>query len=113
MAVLRRLLADDDPWVREAAGFALAWHRDDRAPSAAALIRRLAVEEFPAARFSMLLALSFVDPDGAARAVLTDALGADRPAADRLAAAIGLARSDPARCPADAVAVLLGSSGTC
>jgi len=111
VAVLRRLLADDDPWVREAAGFALAWHRDDRAPSAAALIRRLAVEEFPAARFSMLLPLSFVDPDGAARAVLTDALGADRPAADRLAAAIGLARSDPARCPADAVAVLLGSSG--
>src|SRR5205823_10899968 len=50
-------------------------------------------------------------PRRGARAVLTDALGADRPAADRLAAAIGLARSDPARCPADAVAVLLGSSG--
>jgi hypothetical protein len=102
--MLRRLLADPEPEVRETVAMALVWHRDGRAATVAALTDRLAVERNAPVRFMLLLTFAALGGD---RGVLRAALATDRPAVDRLGAALGLARLEAKSCPREAVIVLL------
>ena len=83
------LLADPDPEVRENAAYLLAHCPDMAEPVVADLRDRLAIEDVPLVRASLLAALGQLDPTGCA-GLLSAAVGDSHPAA-RAAAALAIA----------------------
>lgn len=88
------LLADPDPEVRENAAYLLAHCPDMAEPVVADLRDRLAIEDVPLVRASLLAALGHLDPTGCA-GLLSAAVGDSHPAV-RAAAALAIASAGPA-----------------
>jgi len=112
--VFRSLLADDDPALRTAAAYALAWFPEDAARSVAALAPATVPSgddtAFVLAAATALVALGLLGPDGLDPTVLDAALADDRELL-RWGAAVALAELQGADAGREVVAELLTWAG--